>query len=129
MASGKGDFALQMQKILDEYGKEASAAIEKSSVGVGAAAANKLKANSPRQTHHYRRYAEGWRWKKDKNGTVVYNATNWQLTHLLENGHVVKPSPTHPGKKDRVEGTKHIARVEEWANEEFENRVRRELER
>lgn len=126
MASGKGDFALQMQKILDEYGREASAAIEKSSVGVGAAAANKLKANSPRQKHHYRRYAEGWRWKKDKNGTVVYNATNWQLTHLLENGHVVINGTGRVGDAPAV---KHIEPVEQWANEEFENRVRRELER
>lgn len=38
-------------------------------------------------------YREGWKWNKHyiKHGleTIVWNKTNWQLTHLLENGHFV----------------------------------------
>lgn len=126
MANGKGDFTLQMRKIVDEYGKEASAAIENASVGVAAAAANKLKANSPKSKHHTRKYAEGWRYKREPNGTVVYNATNYQLTHLLENGHAVVNGTGRVGNAPAV---KHIEPVEQWAVEEFENRIRRDLER
>ena len=38
-------------------------------------------------------YAQGWTVNSEKNreGTkkVVWNETNWQLTHLLENGHFI----------------------------------------
>lgn len=45
-------------------------------------------AGSPKRTG---RYARGWRYHVDDEGYRVvghvYNATDWQLTHLLEKGH------------------------------------------
>ena len=53
-----------------------------------------LKANSP-DSHRNRKtpYRLGWE-TKEKSGkhyyrVTVWNKTNWQLTHLLENGHFI----------------------------------------
>ena len=49
---------------------------------------------SPRTPRGYRgKYASGWT-VKDKQGrqeysAIVHNATDWQLTHLLEHGHLI----------------------------------------
>lgn len=54
-----------------------------------------LKRTSPvRKTSRANNYASGWDTKKEsKNkgeyGVVVWNATNYQLTHLLEKGHLI----------------------------------------
>lgn len=59
-----------------------------------------LKVNSPKGKYHRQKpYAEGWETKKAKQKkgkkatfeyeVVVWNATNYQLTHLLENGHLI----------------------------------------
>lgn len=54
-----------------------------------------LKASSPKGKYHRQKpYAEGWATKKGKKKkgeyeVVVWNATNYQLTHLLENGHLI----------------------------------------
>lgn len=77
-----------------------------------------VKAKSPTK---YGDYARGWsvRTKRLKYGFqgVIYNRDMPGLTHLLENGHTVKPSPTHPGKKRRVNGIKHISLAREAAEE------------
>lgn len=128
MSNGKGDISLQMRNIMTEYNQEVRNAFEKSSNGVAAASVNKLKSSSPKNAkHHYRKYAEGWARKKDKGlGYTVYNRTNWQLTHLLENGHVIRNAK---GTYGRTSGIKHIAPVEEWANSELVERIERELEK
>jgi len=57
---------------------------------------NKLKATSPKSGRAGRKtpYYLGWTVNKEdyKNGhrDTVWNETNWQLTHLLENGHFIK---------------------------------------
>lgn len=128
MSNGKGEISLQMRAILTEYNNEVRNAFEKSSNGVAAASVNKLKSSSPKDPkNHRRKYAEGWARKKDKGGGyTVYNKTNWQLTHLLENGHVIRNGK---GTYGRARGIKHIAPVEEWANGELVERIERELEK
>ena len=46
-----------------------------------------MSANSPKDTGDYKK---GWRIKQDKarKSIIVHNATDYQLTHLLEHGHV-----------------------------------------
>ena len=53
-----------------------------------------LKNTSPRGHRKSNNYANGWtikRGRKQKNDyyAEVWNATNYQLTHLLENGHLI----------------------------------------
>jgi len=55
---------------------------------------------------------------------VVHNTKHYQLTHLLENGHVVR---NKKGTYGRAPAIKHIAPVEEWANNELPNEIERSL--
>lgn len=121
--------AIQMENILDQYDKEVKKVTDESIEKVSKEAVRKLKNTSPKGTPHRRRYAEGWRKKKTKgrNGideVTVHNATNYQLTHLLENGHIIRNAK---GTYGRTNGIKHIAPVEEWAQDELPQEIERRL--
>lgn len=116
---------IQMQELLDEYVEEVQEVTDKSIKDVSSECVKRLHETSPKGASGS--YAKGWSSKTTGSGRVVYNKTDWQLTHLLENGHMVKPSPKHPGKKSRVAGIRHIAPVEEWAAGELPARISRGL--
>ncbi|MFJ8268530.1 HK97 gp10 family phage protein [Peribacillus asahii] len=78
---------------------------------------SELKGSSPKDTGDY---AKGWRTKKVGNAQVVHNATNYQLTHLLEKGH----AKVNGG---RVAPRVHIRPAEEKAIEEYLDRVERAI--
>lgn len=119
---------LQMSELLDEFMTETADVIENAQAESAKNTAQLLRSISPKQSggNHPGRYARGWSVKKlDRHTTVVYNRTDYQLTHLLENGHAVKPDPKHPGKKSRVAGIPHISKAEEYAQEDFPVRILR----
>lgn len=101
-------------------------ATNKAEATVAKEAASKLKNTSPKKTG---KYARGWTVKKDK-GTagietyIVHNKTNYQLTHLLERGHVIR---NKKGTYGRTSPQIHIAPVEEWAVDEVVKEIEREL--
>lgn len=118
---------MQMEEILKTFDTDLNEAVEKTTRKVAQDAAKKLRSNSPGAGD----YAKGWTYKKDSTGFgagyVVYNKSKPGLTHLLENGHAVKPSPKHPGKKSRVAPRVHIKPVEEAAKTEYEQLLRAEI--
>ena len=70
---------INYQPIIDKFGNDT---------------ASYLKRSSPRGRRRSKTYAQGWEFKvdsktKDSYGGKVWNATNYQLTHLLENGHLI----------------------------------------
>lgn len=69
-------------------------------------------------------YKRGWKVKKNgnKGPYIIYNATDYQLTHLLEYGHATRGG-------GRTRAYPHIAPVEQWVVQEFESRVRRGISR
>lgn len=75
---------------------------------------------SPEKTGDYRK---GWKVKKaDSPGRtrrIVHNKTDWQLTHLLEKGHVKR------GGVGRVAGHPHIAPVCDRRLPELLDRIKR----
>lgn len=115
---------MEFEKILTDLSDEAKEAVEEASKEVAKEAAKKLRNSSPKKTGAY---AKGWKSKTEKTRTsvksIVYNATKPQLTHLLEHGHLIVATGKHGGQ------VVHIAPVEEWANKEFEERVKEALER
>ncbi len=118
------DFQVQVKQILDDYSKDVEDAVIEACGKVADDTAKRLKDLSPKRGKGSDSYSAGWRRKKLNAKTfVVYNATKPGLTHLLENGHMVKPFPTHPGKKVRVEGIKHISTAEDWAASELDSKV------
>lgn len=116
------DFTVQLNEILDQYEERVEKAANEAFNEVATEAVQKLKNSSPKLTG---KYAKGWKKKKQGDGYVVYNAEAPGLTHLLENGHVIR---NQYGSYGRTTAQKHIAPVEQWANVEVEERIRRELE-
>lgn len=80
-------------------------------------AANMLKSSSPQLTGDYKK---GWTYKKQNGVFVVHNKTNYQLTHLLENGHDIIRDGKKVGHSDAIP---HIADAEAWVIENAESIV------
>lgn len=114
--------AVQMKQILDEYDDQVQGVVRDSIKKVAKESAQKLKSTSPRRTGSY---ASSWSVKQvnDKDA-IVHNTKHYRLTHLLENGHVVK---NKKGTYGRAPAIKHIAPVEAWANDELTNEIERQL--
>lgn len=74
------EIELEYEKIVDEYAGQCK---------------DKVQQNVKKQNLIKRgRYLSGWTTEVEKTysggyGVVVYNKTDWQLTHLLENGHLI----------------------------------------
>ena len=116
----------QMKDILSSYSKDVREATNKAIEKTARQSVRKLKDTSPKKTGGY---AKGWATKKERSNDGIYtvtvhNKTDYQLTHLLENGHVVR---NKKGVYGRTNGTKHIAPVEEWANSELPLEIEKEL--
>lgn len=113
---------IQMQKILDEYSDKVNGVLKATSREVANEAEEKLRSSSP--TGYTGRYAQGWTVSEKNGGYVVHNATDYQLTHLLENSHVIKNKYGEYGRTSRGHGqVVHIKPVETWANKEFQRRI------
>ena len=115
------DSILDIKDILNDYSKDIQEAITKDAEAVAKEAANELKNTSPKRTGKYRK---GWRVKTTKgNGyveCVVHNATDYQLTHLLEKPHVIRNGVgTWGTSTPKV----HIKPVEEKAVKKYEKDV------
>ena len=117
----KGALSVQMADLLDAVDRETKAAIRKDFNAVAKECVQKLKSTSPKRSGSY---ASGWTVKKEGDDYIVHNKTDYQLTHLLENGHVIRNAK---GEYGRTKAHKHIEPVEQWANEELPRRVMSDL--
>lgn len=83
------DSILDIKDILNDYSDDIQEAITEEAQKVAKEGASKLKQTSPKRTG---KYSKGWRVKTEKGkGFVectIHNATNYQLTHLLEKPHL-----------------------------------------
>lgn len=117
-----GSIDIQMKELLNEVSKEAREAGANGIKKIAKESVTKLRNTSPKKTGSY---AKGWAAKKNGDmNIVVHNKTDYQLTHLLENGHIIK---NKKGTYGRTNGIKHIAPVEEWASEALPEEIMREL--
>lgn len=104
------ELAQELAQGLSEYSQEVADAIKKATDEVAEEAVQELKSTSPVLTGSY---AKGWAKKntyesKSSKRNTVYNKTDYQLTHLLEKGHVGRDGR-------RVKAIEHIRPVEEKA--------------
>lgn len=108
---------LEITDILDEYSSDIQEAITEKAIEVAKQGANELKTNSPKRTGKYKK---GWRVKTTKGpgfvNCVIHNATDYQLTHLLEKPHLKRNGGLTTPKV-------HIAPVEQKSNKQYEQEV------
>lgn len=109
----------EINKALKEYTTEVEEGLDKAKEKLAKEGVKTLKETSPRRKKgKRRRYAEGWRAKTVGTSWVVHNATNYQLTHLLEKGHAKVSG-------GRVGAIPHIAPVEDQMIKDYEKEVER----
>jgi len=117
------DLSDAIQDILSEYGDKAYAVIREESERLGKVAAKELKNKSPKRTGSY---AKGWKAKAYKTrlsaGSVAYNKTDYQLTHLLEHGHLNRDG-------SRTEGQPHIKDVNDSIQSKFVDAIKEGLQK
>lgn len=123
------DLTKEVNKILMEYADEVDKELVEVEESVAKEAVKKLKATSPKADHNggHRHYAADWgvdNESKKKYARFVIKNKQYQLTHLLENGHDIV---SHGKKAGHVAGRPHIKPVEEWCKKEVEKRLRKEL--
>ena len=117
------ELTVQLDKILGDYEKEIDETSQRVFAQIAKEAVQQLRATSPKQKGGARSgsYAKGWTTKKEGTAVIVHNKTDYQLTHLLENGHALRQGGRWEPEK------KHIKPVEEWANREVVQELEREL--
>lgn len=92
------NLANEITSALKEYTTEVEEGLEKAKEENAKEAVKILKATSPRGKRKRRKYYQGWRARKIGTTWVVHNATNYQLTHLLEKGHAKVGGGRVPGR-------------------------------
>lgn len=116
---------VQVKQILDAYDAEVQKIADATMESVADEAVKQLKVKSPRKSGKYRR---GWKCIKEiQHGVktfIICNPSNAYKTHLLNNGHVIR---NKYGAYGRKQGDNHIGLVADWANQEAESRIKREL--
>lgn len=113
-----------IQNMLHEIPQKVDNVIDEAAKKVSKEAVKTLKATSPKREGGGR-YAKGWTTKKVGKQTVVYNKTDYQLTHLLENGHDIVVNGKKVGHYD---GVKHIAPVEKEVIERMTEEVEKGID-
>lgn len=130
---GPIDLSKAINDILTQYGDEVYNVMEECIDEVSEEAKDRLKA-----VNHFKndatKYAGSWINEKlqGKPLTVnraVHNEDHYRLTHLLEKGHVVRNGTGRNKGKQRTDAFPHIAPVNEWANKELVEKVKRKIER
>ena len=123
------DLSKEVNNILKEYASDVEKVLLKTEDEVAAEAVEKLKKTSPRKTRGKKagHYAKSWdvdkKAKKQYAQTIIYNK-DYQLTHLLENGHDVVREGRVVG---HAKAQPHIKPVEEWVKKEMVERIEAEL--
>lgn len=113
-----------IQEMLHEIPQKVDNVIDEAAAKVSKEAVKTLKATSPKRPGGGR-YAKGWTTKKVGKQTVIHNKTDYQLTHLLENGHDVI---SHGKKVGHFDEITHIAPVEKDVIERMTEEVEKGIE-
>jgi hypothetical protein len=121
------NFEKAVRELIVKYGDEATEITTQAAKTAARKTVSDLKSQSP--VGHKGSYARGWSHKAQKGGVAsysdtVYNRTDYQLTHLLENPHPTGHGGHYPSKKDH---TGIIARIEQKQVNDFIEEVMKKL--
>lgn len=120
MAIRADDLPKVILDIFSEYEDNIAEAVADTSLDVANRSAEKLKQANTYQVRSGD-YNAGWEVDKGKKykqsvSRFVHNATDYQLTHLLEYGHATRNG-------GRTRAFVHIKPVEDWAKAEYESEL------
>lgn len=126
----------QIRAHMDEVQKDIEDLVNDTGLQVAKECVAELKHTSPvgKNTRHSGRYARSWTYREDKGlmgakSYVVYNSRDWQLTHLLENGHLIRNAYGIQTRRDgggtETSPIKHISTAEEKFCQEYYVRISR----
>lgn len=111
-----------LKKILDEYGEDVLDYVDEAIVKTAMEAQKEVKKTSPKKSG---RYAKGWSVDKKETSEgpyeTIYNKNTYQLTHLLEFGHVLKVGGRVAGT---VSAKPHIAPIQDKTPDIFEKKLK-----
>lgn len=115
---------LDITEILSEYSSDIQEALEENAKQLSKKGADKLKACNNTYKVRTGKYNRGWKVKTTKgNGFIsctIHN-TQYQLTHLLENGH--KLVNKHGRTIGKTRAFKHIAPVDSEITREYQKNI------
>lgn len=124
------DLVNELNKILDDYQAEVIDDVNEAALATVKLAVKELKAKSPRSKRAKGgAYAKSWSYKKNLmpfgyTSYTVYNRKHYQLTHLLENGHMIK---NQYGSYGRTRPIPHIKPVELIVQDKFLDEIKRRI--
>ena len=107
--------AKEIMKQLEYYVHDVKEEVEAAKQETAKAMVADLKKTSPEKRPSYKK---GWRIKRTSKALIVHNATDYQLTHLLEYGH---PMPSK-GSRD-ADAKPHIRPAEQKHIKQFLKKV------
>lgn len=122
------DLGKEISKYLNEYKEDIEEDVVDTVDLITKKARDELKKTSPRRKGTRENpYYRGWSVKLSKRKTgvyhkVIWNKTNYQLTHLLEFGHTTRNG-------GRTRAIPHIRPVEEKYNVEFVDKLKTKIRR
>ena len=124
------DLVDELNKILDEFKDELDQDVDKAALATAKLAVKELKAKSPRSKRAKGgAYAKSWAYRKEPmpfgyTSYTVYNRKHYQLTHLLENGHMIK---NQYGSYGRTKPIPHIKPVELIVQDKFLEEIKKRI--
>ena len=111
---------LDIQDILNDYSLDIQESIQEEAEKVAKKGVAELKNTSNTYQIRTGKYNKGWRVKTNKGrgyiDCTIHNSTNYQLTHLLEKGHLNRDG-------SKAKAFVHIAPVEQKCIKEYEKNV------
>lgn len=121
-------FSEQVKAITNDFREEVYQDAKKSVKSVSSDTAKMLRQTSPKSSGSLRagQYARGWTSRVEDKEGVVYNQTDWQLTHLLADGHR-KFNRFGGPYSGTARSNDHIDKASEWAGNELPIRFSRGL--
>lgn len=122
------DLSKEIMKYLNNYKEDIEEDVIETVDDITKKARDELKQTSPRRKGTRQNpYYKGWAIKLSKKRTgeyhkVIWNKTNYQLTHLLEFGHATRNG-------GRTRAIPHIRPIEEKYNVEFVDKLKQKIRR
>lgn len=99
--------AQEILKQLQYYADDVRTKVDEAKEANAKACLKAIKMNSPKGKRNGE-YAKGWRIKRTSKKIVIHNKTNYQLTHLLEHGHITRDGANRTQEKPHIRPAEEI---------------------